>query len=842
MMSDCLGSFGLRILIARNGKSGLEKTRYAQPDLVLLDVLMPGIDGFETCQRLKADEITRDIPVVFMTALADTANKVKGFRLGAVDYITKPFQSEEVLARITTHLHLRELTERLEHRVRERTQELTIANQRLQREIAERVRTEELLRKSNRAYKALSECNQALVHATKEVELLEEVCRIIVEDCGYHLVWVGFAEHDQAKTVRPVAQTGYEQGYLDAVNVTWADDERGHGPIGTAIRTGKPVVHRDVLANPDYAPWHTEASERGYASFAALPLLTSKEKAIGVLNVYATQPDAFATEEMELLTELANDLAYGITSLRVRAERERAEEELRKHRDRLEELVKERTAELTIAKDAAEKARRLAEVANQAKSTFLAQMSHELRTPLNAVLGFSELMTRDPNLTPGQRANLETIGRSGEHLLALINDVLELSRIEAGRVEVQAESFDLWHMLLGLEELFRLRAETKDLTLVFERTHNVPQYVRTDANKLRQVLINLLGNAVKFTQEGGVMLRVNYEDGDRVSGRLLFEVEDTGPGIAPQEMGAVFDPFVQTESGQKSRTGSGLGLPVSRHFVRMMGGDIGVKSDLGAETVFRFDVPVQLVEACEVQPVQPTRRVVGLEPGQRATDSGLADSGLVDGTPYRLLVVEDVDSNRQLLVQFLQPLGFDVREAVNGQEALDIWQQWKPHLIWMDMRMPVMDGLEASRRIKADARGQDVIIVALTASSFEEDRKMILSQGCDDYIRKPFREADILDALTKHLGVRFVYEETKAQEREKREMPDLRSSISDLPPALLANLERAVTVGHIDRVFELADQIRAYDAAVADALARLADDFEYARILTLIQGTGGRNE
>jgi CheY-like chemotaxis protein len=246
---------------------------------------------------------------------------------------------------------------------------------------------------------------------------------------------------------------------------------------------------------------------------------------------------------------------------------------------------------------------------------------------------------------------------------------------------------------------------------------------------------------------------------------------------------------------------------------------------------------VQLVEACEVQPVQPTHRVVGLEPGQWAPDSGLAD-----GIPYRLLVVEDVDSNRQLLVQFLQPLGFDVRQAANGQEAIDVWEQWKPHLIWMDMRMPVMGGLEASRRIKADARGQEVIIVALTASSFEEDREMILSQGCDDYLRKPFREADILDALTRRLGVRFVYEETEAQEREELDLSELRSRLSTLPPDLLANLERAATTGYIDQISDLVDQIRAHDAAVADALARLADDFEYVRIVSLIQETGDRNE
>jgi PAS domain S-box-containing protein len=350
VMSDYLSSFGLEALIARDGETGIEKAQYARPDLILLDVLMPGMDGFETCRRLKADETLRDVPVIFVTALASTEDKIKGFQLGGVDYITKPFQHDEVLARVTTHLRLRDLTENLEHQVRDRTQELLAANQQLRhtnqeltRQVAERKRAEEALHKINQAYKALSQCNQALVRATEATELLQEVCRIIVEDCGYHLVWIAFAEQDRAKTVRPVAQVGYEEGYLDSVNITWADTESGHDPTGTAIRMGRPVVRQDILTNPDHAPWQAEALERGYASSAALPLMTSEGDVIGALNVFAVQPDAFATEEIVLLTELANDLAYGLVSLRVRAEREQMEQALREseelHRITIENIL-----------------------------------------------------------------------------------------------------------------------------------------------------------------------------------------------------------------------------------------------------------------------------------------------------------------------------------------------------------------------------------------------------------------------------------------------------------------------------------------------------------------------
>jgi PAS domain S-box-containing protein len=490
-------------------------------------------------------------------------------------------------------------------------------------------------------------------------------------------------------------------------------------------------------------------------------------------------------------------------------------------------LAQERLRE---AKAAADKARFAAEAANRAKSAFLANMSHELRTPLNAILGFSQLMMRESReggsaLTAEQQENLETIGRSGQHLLGLINDVLELSKIEAGRVALQTESFDLHCLLDGLEEMFHLRAAEKGLMLIFDRAPDVPRFVRTDEGKLRQVLMNLLGNAVKFTREGGVTLRVacsdlpgSFREGGR---RLLFEVEDTGPGIAPHELDAVFDPFKQTASGQQSSEGTGLGMPISRQFVRLMGGDLTFSSELGVGSLFKFDVQIELADAADVPTAQPARRVIALEPDQPT---------------YRLLVVEDREASRRLLVKLLAPLGFEVREAVNGQQAIEIWEDWKPHLIWMDMRMPVMDGHEATQRIKATTQGQATVIVALTASAFEEDRTMILSGGCDDFVRKPCREEEIFDTLAKHLGVRFVFEEGAQPIGVPTEATAgvlTAAALAALPADWVASLHGAASQLDADLILALLDQIREQNASLADGLASLVHDFRFDTIMAL---------
>jgi PAS domain S-box-containing protein len=436
-----------------------------------------------------------------------------------------------------------------------------------------------------------------------------------------------------------------------------------------------------------------------------------------------------------------------------------------------------------------------------------------------------------------QQENLAIINRSGEHLLALINDVLEMSKIEAGRVNLQETRSDLYGLLDSLEEMFRLRAQDKGLTLSVRRAGNVPHYVVTDEGKLRQVLSNLLGNAVKFTQEGSVALRVRAFPSMGEDQVLHFDVEDTGPGIAPEDLEAVFDPFVQAVVGQEPQEGTGLGLAISRQFVRLMGGDITASSEPGQGSLFRFDVQVGSAEVPGVEAIQPKRRVLALAPDQLAPD----------GEPFRLLVVEDSKTNRRLLVKLLDSLGFEVQEAANGQEAVEIWERWDPHLMWMDMRMPVLDGHQATQQIKATHRGQATVIIALTATAFEEDREEILLEGCDDFVRKPFRKDEIYDMLAKHLGVRFLYEEGPVPgapgEPSETAAPApfalSPEALFGLPAIWVAELQQATTRADLHSILSLADQIRGQDAALADTLAELAQNYEYRKILNLIEQSGG---
>lgn len=464
---------------------------------------------------------------------------------------------------------------------------------------------------------------------------------------------------------------------------------------------------------------------------------------------------------------------------------------------------------LEISQNALESAAEKAKIANQSKTQFLAKMSHELRTPLNAILGFSQIMNKDKSLSSEQQEYLKIINRSGEHLLSLINDVLEMSKIEAGRMTFNENHFDLYQVIESIAEMLQLKASAKNLQLILECDANIPKYVITDENKLRQVLINLIENAIKFTNEGWVKLRVYL--GTELT-QVFFEISDTGAGIATEELDNLFDPFIQSESGRKSMQGSGLGLSISKQFINLLGGNITVKSNPSEGSIFTFDIKLKLADELKEQTKSPNKQVIGLEPGQKE---------------YKILIAEDVEENRLLLIRLLSPIGFKVRTVNNGAEAIATWKQWKPDLIWMDMLMPVMDGYEATRKIRQLPEGKNTKIIAITANAFSDAKIAPIEAGCDDYMAKPYREELLLEKMAQHLGVKYCYrEDTESFANSTDEKFVLTAqSFKIMPQTWIDELHQASLSMDEDLIIDLIKQIPATEKNLVKNLNSLVENF-----------------
>jgi signal transduction histidine kinase/DNA-binding response OmpR family regulator len=465
------------------------------------------------------------------------------------------------------------------------------------------------------------------------------------------------------------------------------------------------------------------------------------------------------------------------------------------------------------------KSQKQAEGANLAKSRFLSTMSHELRTPLNAILGFSGLMRNDLNLNDEQRQNLDIINRSGGHLLSLINDVLDMSKIEAGRIVLEIAPFDFGVLVRDITDMLSKRAEEKGLQLLLDQSSDFPRYIKSDQEKLRQVIVNLVGNAIKFTNHGSVTLRLGVKSGNA----LIIEVEDSGIGISEADQQRVFEPFIQV--GPQSQKGTGLGLAIVREYIRLMGGEIEIQSKEGIGSLFRVILPVQRAAEAEIMSSGVEEGgVIGLESGQ---------------PEYRILIVEDQFENQLLLQRLLVNAGFDVKVAKSGAEGIALFQSYHPHFIWMDKRMPVMNGIETTRRIRALPGGLDVKIAAVTASAFANQRDELLASGMDDFVRKPYRPAEIFDCMVRQLGVRFIHIE--AQQTEPASSISL-VRLAGLPEELRLDLSEGLVLGNTELLEKLLIRIARHDSVLGKILVQHVSAFNYLPVLSALDAVAANKE
>ncbi len=802
LLTRMLTREGYRTAVAHDGAEGLALTQTLRPALILSDVVMPVMDGYQMCREIKDTKTLKDIPVVLLTQLYEPEEIIRGLESGADAYITKTVGEDLFLAKVRSLLsnplqfrnrpdlkcisfeyqnqryevhsdraqtlsflistyesaiwqnrelnkvqeQLRRLNEMLEEMIEERTQELT-------NEIAERIKVEQELKESEQRFRTIFETiNDGVVGAS-------------INDRRFYLCNPAICR-----------MLGYSEEELLRLGI---DDIHPVDELAYIIRQFERQVKREITVTEDIPVKRRDGSVF-YADVNASPAtLNGKEFIIG--------------------------------SFRDITERRKLRE--------------------------SEIARLAAEKATKSKSAFLANMSHEIRTPMNAILGFSQLMQRDPDLTPRLAEQLATINRSGEYLLALINDILEMSKIEAGRISLNLDPFDLPALLRDIEMMFRQRADSKQLSLSLELKEDIPRYVRGDVGKMRQVLINILGNAVKFTDKGGVILRAGADrdntlpplpppnlegGGTEKTFRLVVEVEDSGPGISQDELYKIFRPFEQTASGMRTKDGTGLGLAISKEYVQMMGGDLAVESAVGVGSIFRFGICLEETDDASVPQKGDNRRVLGLRPGQ---------------APCRILVADDNQDNRELLVQLLQSVGFEIRAVCNGEEALRTDQAWQPHLILMDTHMPVMDGYEAIGRIRAGKRGKDVKIISVTASAFTENRVEMMAVGADDFVGKPFRENELFEKIRELLQVEYLYDPQEpgaATKEEGKTAGVTRESLAAMPADLLAGIREAIIEADVYRALAAIDLLEAYDAGIAEGLRQLAKGYEYQILLDLL--------